>query len=222
MAFNLWKQLKKRIRRRGRRPLWTLGGLGLWLTAALAAIALAFGPADVPSAEATGSDIAVGQPSLGIMLEKLRYSDETAEVMLHRIYVCGEETEPLGRLSADNITSLLREHADWSAMMETDGRTVRVEQRINDLSRHCKIHAYFGIDRDGNFSLYDGEPKQEKVMRTFFQLNIHYLESSLPQEEIDHLSRGIRVSDIDEYNSVLSTFSDYALEDGDREEAESY
>jgi forespore regulator of the sigma-K checkpoint len=50
------------------------------------------------------------------------------------------------------------------------------------------------------------------VVRTFFQLDVRSLESSLSKERLHELAGGIRVSDKNEYNSVLSTYSDYALQ----------
>lgn len=38
------------------------------------------------------------------------------------------------------------------------------------------------------------------------------MESSLPQDKLDQLTKGIRITDMEEYNSVLSTYSDYAIE----------
>ncbi len=156
--------------------------------------------------------------SISRKLQELKQNGERAEVVLHIVYVCGEESESLGSLNPDEIASLLSLHPGWTASMEPNGISVRLERRVNDLSPHCKSHAYFGIDRSGHFSLYDGEPKDDRVMRTFFQLDIGYLESSLPAGQLQQLSRGIRVSDIEEYNSVLSTFSDYAIDDGTRDE----
>jgi forespore regulator of the sigma-K checkpoint len=43
-------------------------------------------------------------------------------------------------------------------------------------------------------------------------LNIEYLKSSLPQETLDQLYGGIKVTDAAEFNSVISTFSDYAMD----------
>ncbi|WP_082967387.1 BofC C-terminal domain-containing protein [Paenibacillus oryzae] len=273
MTFHPWRQLKKRLRR-GRRPLWSLGGLAarmspaaLWVIAAasaawLTALPLAGGVVFAASGEgaatvtvigsapttsldnaeaaapgssalfakgnnadiAKGNDIVAESPefqtphSISRKLQELKQNGERAEVVMHILYVCGEETESLGSLNPDEIASLLSLHPGWTASMEPDGLSVRLERRVNDLSPHCKSHAYFGIDRSGNFSLYDGEPKDDKVMRTFFQLDIGYLESSLPAGQFEQLSRGIRVCDIEEYNSVLSTFSDYAIDDGTRDE----
>lgn len=195
MVFRLWKQLKRRLRRQ-RRIVWTLGG----------ALLLLFAANPVPPAHAESLKQAMQPDSIR------QAADESGvEVVLRRVYVCGEETAGLGRLSADRIIALLHEHPDWSASFGGQGNMVQLEERIDDLSDYCKSHAYFGLDRSGNLSLFDGEPKNEKVLRTFFQLDVRYMESSLPPEELDQLARGIRVSDMDEYNSILSTFSDYAV-----------
>jgi forespore regulator of the sigma-K checkpoint len=80
----------------------------------------------------------------------------------------------------------------------------------DDLSPHCRENAYFGMDKNGNLSLFEGIPEQEKVIRTFFQLDVQHMKSSLPGDAVNQLYSGIRVSDMEDYNSVLSTFSEYA------------
>ena len=57
---------------------------------------------------------------------------------------------------------------------------------------------------------------KQKVLRTFFQLDVHYMESSLPKERLNELVNGIRISDMDDYNSVLSTFSDFATDKSEK------
>jgi forespore regulator of the sigma-K checkpoint len=92
--------------------------------------------------------------------------------------------------------------------------SVHFVKTIEDLSPRCKENAYFGMDKGGNLSLFEGVPRvgDSNVIQTFFQLNIEHLESSLPRDAIKELYRGIQVRDLSEYNSVLSTFSDYAVE----------
>nr|WP_245363296.1 BofC C-terminal domain-containing protein [Cohnella thailandensis] len=95
--------------------------------------------------------------------------------------------------------------------MDASG-TVRVEERVDDLSPECRKSAYISLDRDGNLSLFDGPPRKEKIMRTFFQLDIKSLESSMSKEKLRELADGIRIADRDDYNHVLSSFSDFAKE----------
>lgn len=82
------------------------------------------------------------------------------------------------------------------------------------LAIHAEHHenSYFGIDEEDHLSLFAGEPESSEQIRTFFQLDIEYLESSLPRETVEQLYTGIRVTDEDEFNSVLSTLSPYAVE----------
>ncbi|BFH61195.1 BofC C-terminal domain-containing protein [Paenibacillus azoreducens] len=131
------------------------------------------------------------------------------EVVVRHSYVCGVEERALGKLNTDEIYNLLNEHPTWKGQFEGQGKVV-LNETIPDLSPTCKQRAYMSMDKDGNLSLFDGPPEQEKVIRTFFQLDINSLESSLPEDALRHLYDGIRIQDIDEYNSVLSTFSDYA------------
>ncbi|WP_274655092.1 BofC C-terminal domain-containing protein [Paenibacillus humicola] len=203
MAFSLWKQLKKKLRR-SRKPLWTLGG-------ALLIVLLAPGGADLSAAPRAAGPEKGGRS----VIEALRDASGPLTVKLHRIYLCGDEMQTLGSMNAHSALGLLQSHPEWTAVLGNDGSVV-MEQLIDDLSESCKKSAYFSVDDSGNLSLFDGPPKHKKVMRTFFQLDVHYMESSLPKNRMDELVNGIRVVDKDEYNSVLSTFSDFALEKSER------
>lgn len=206
MEFSLWKNFKKRLRRK-RRPLWMLGSIMFLLIA---------GWFVLPHSElayAAAPDPADNNKSI---IQMLQQQQGPLSIKLHQVYVCGEETKPLGRMMAKQIVQLLTAHPEWTASLDHDQSTILFEERIDDLSEHCKAHAYMGVDKKGNLTLYDGVPKKEKVVRTFFQLDVRYMESSLPQNKMDELARGIRISDIDEYNSVLSTYSDYAMEQNEK------
>ncbi|MFF2094000.1 BofC C-terminal domain-containing protein [Paenibacillus sp. NPDC058174] len=208
MEFSLWKQVRKRLRRR-RRSLWILGSFTIWLCALLVAAG------STSAAAAAAVEPAEAKPAS--IIEALEEQDGPLAVTLRRVYICGEETSPLGRLASQQIVRLLRLHPEWTAVMDRDGQTVMLQEQVEDLSEECRSHAYFGLDKKGYFSLFEGEPGKEKVLRTFFQLDVQYMESSLPHEKVDELAQGIKVSDIDEYNSVLSTFSDFALQAEEKE-----
>lgn len=210
MTFSLWKQLKKKLKRK-RRPLWSMCAA----TAVLMAVIILLATAEHTMAmhSANGRSTSHLEPAHDkSMLQKLEQTEQTLLVKLHRVFVCGEEEQLLGELSPKQVINMLTQYPDWTAILNQDDRSVLLEQHINDLSDYCKSNAYFGVDREGNFSLFDGLPVKDKVMRTFFQIDIQYMESNLPQERVDQLAKGIRVNDIDEYNSVLSTFSDFAKE----------
>jgi len=206
MEFNLWKQLKKRLRR-SRRPLWMLGSLLLGIT-----LLLTIATAEADAAKQDGEKEAEERSVIRVLEER----EEPLSVMLHRQYICGEDKELLGEMASSRIIQMLAAHPEWTAMLAPDGETVMLQQNIEDFSESCKGSAYIGVDKNGNLSLFDGVPKKEKVVRTFFQLDVEYMESSLPQNKVDELAHGIPISDIDEYNSVLSTYSDYAMPDNEK------
>ncbi|TXK73474.1 hypothetical protein FU659_30740 [Paenibacillus sp. N3.4] len=145
----------------------------------------------------------------------LKLMKESRESYLLKSYLCGEERIQLGQQTSDDLVQMQLKHPNW--LLSLDGKgTVTFTEKIDDLSPACKEKAVFGIDGSSNLSLFNGTPTEENVIRTFFQLNIKSLESSLPKDTVEQLHEGIRVSDLEEYNSVLSTFSDYAIEESER------
>jgi forespore regulator of the sigma-K checkpoint len=205
-AMNLWKQLKKRLRVRRR---WLSLGAVLLLAGGAAWFA---GRAGGGSSAPARSVFAPGAGASNDVMEQIKRSDKEREALLLKSYVCGEERQKLGLLRPGGVQKLHAEHPEWTVRLEEDG-SVTFVQSVDDLSPACKETAYFGIDENGNLTLYDGVPSKDRVIRTFFQLNIGHLESSLPPDTVKQLYSGIRVGDLAEYNSVLSTFSDYAVEE---------
>ncbi|UVI28102.1 BofC C-terminal domain-containing protein [Paenibacillus spongiae] len=221
--FSLWKQLKKRLKR-GRRSVLTLGSLLAMFTLLLPNPAGAAVHTLMPYTDLLEAHVLSGKVNMEpvkadgasrSIIAKLASLEGPFIVKLHRTYLCGEEWSALGSMDAKQVIRMLSEHPEWMATLDRNG-TVMMEQKIDDLSDECKKSAYFSVDKSGNLSLFDGPPKKEKVMRTFFQLDVEYMESSLSKDQLEQLNNGIRVSDKDEYNSVLSTFSDYALDKSER------
>lgn len=215
---NLFKQLKRRLRMRKR---WLTLGIYLLLAGAVAA---AFWANRTPAEEepadlATLSDIAYDELSdeasaeavTAAALETIRSGSGKREVILRKQYICGdEETMRMGTMTGDSIISLHeKQHPEAKVTLDESGR-VHILEHVEDLSPNCRENAYFGLDKNGNLSLFDGIPEQDRVIRTFFQLDVQHMKSSLPGDALDQLYTGIRVSDLEDYNSVLSTFSEYA------------
>ncbi|WJH32559.1 BofC C-terminal domain-containing protein [Paenibacillus sp. CC-CFT747] len=209
---NLLKQLRKKLRLRKR---WL--SLGAWI---LAAGVFAAGVAWVgsreegpePDAPVMKTVAASKRPAGDDPLQKVKESAKDRAVLLERIYLCGEETEDSGVWKPEAVLQYGKEHPAQEVSLDSEGR-VHFTERVDDLSSRCKDRAYFGLDKNGNLSLFEGVPENDKVIRTFFQLNLQYLKSSLPIETWEQLHAGIRVSDVEEYNSVISTFSNFAVTD---------
>lgn len=219
-TFNFRKQFKRRWRRWKRT---------VWMTAALLAVTiLAYSGLPISStierllttnfSEATSVMGPVTQETrseqeIQALVEQLDADpDHLTSVVLETQYICGVETEQLGKMARPQLKMLLAQHPEWDATVGTSDE-LRLKQRVDDLSPLCKQQAYISIDAVGNLNLYEGKPAEEKVIRTFFQLDVGTLESSLPEGVLEQLQQGIRVQDKDEYDSVISTFSDYAVDE---------
>lgn len=229
MLGRLMKEWKKRIKRK-KRPIWSLGLIAmLFLTAcavgistagvyarsfvALTEVADVWSPSrdvDKPGPFAEAND-PKSMSKRGKALGALATMAGNVEVVLHRSYVCGEETRMLGSHTALEARELLASHLDWEADVDQAAGQVVMEEQVDDLSPACKQNAYIAMDEDGNLSLFEGKPRKDNVLRTFFQLDVRSLESNLPIDKIHELAGGIKVSDKSEYDSVLSTYSDYAV-----------
>ncbi|MFC5402070.1 BofC C-terminal domain-containing protein [Cohnella soli] len=221
--LRLWKELKKSLKRK-RRHVWALGAgaavfllsvlTGVWMARAFVGHALGTSTVPIDSATIVAGTI---EPSItdsgssprAAVLAELSKRKGNVKLVLHRTYLCGEETRQLGRMTAAEAGELLKAHREWGASLEAAGK-LTVEETIDDLSPACRQTSYMGIDKDGNLSLFDGPPWQEKVVRTFFQLDVDMMESRMNEESIRELSRGIRISDKDAYNSVLSSLGEFA------------
>lgn len=88
--------------------------------------------------------------------------------MLRRYYLCGQESRPLGRMTSLQLIRLLEANSGWHATFDKTKNRVLVEQTVDEFSKHCQNEAYMGVDKQGNLSLFEGAPQQEKVLRTFF------------------------------------------------------
>jgi len=218
--FRIFKGIKKSLKRK-RRHVLTLGAgamffllatlVGSWFAYRIVSTdtSQVFLPMDSVSAWADNPVTAPDASLRERTLHALKGRSDQVELVLHRTYLCGEESRQLGAHTAAEAAELLQSHRDWGARFDSKGRLL-LEEAVDDLSPECRISAYMAMDKDGNLSLYDGPPWKEKVIRTFFQLDVEMLESRLSEERVRELADGIRISDKDEYNSVLSSFNEFA------------
>ncbi len=222
LRFRVLKELKKKLKRK-RRHVWSLGiGAAIFTLATLAGSMGAYAivrnwssalPDDAvtvfSASDKLGYGPGYGETNRDKTIAALRQRKGDVELVLHRSYLCGEETRKLGTHTAEEAYELILAHREWDASLASGG-LITLEEAVDDLSPQCRKTAYIGMDQNGNLSLFNGPPKKDKVVRTFFQLDVRTLQTSLTQQKLEELLHGIRVSDKDEYNSVISTFSDYA------------
>ncbi|MHA6530503.1 BofC C-terminal domain-containing protein [Paenibacillus sp. BAC0078] len=155
-----------------------------------------------------------GNPAVAVdreqLLQAVSREPIARTVHLKTAYISGEEVQTLpGERSPAQLREVIAAHPGWNGWISQEG-DLWLERSVNDLSPLVKKDAYFGVDEHGNLTLFKGPPAADKVLKTFFQMDMGSMKSSLPEEILNQLHEGIRVQDIEEYNSVLSTFSDYA------------
>ncbi|MDO7908074.1 BofC C-terminal domain-containing protein [Paenibacillus sp. JX-17] len=225
IGSKLKKQLLRRWRKR-RKSVWT--GLACGIMAVLLWTGMHMSgnlrelmsmPLSEPAATAAMASISEMAAEINAGREEteltLRASDQAREVYRIRHYICGSETEKLGTHTSAEAVALVEQHLEWKSRIDQQGALV-LEMEIADLSPKCKQAGYMSLDSGGKLALFEGPPKKEKVIRTFFQLDLGSMETSLPEGVLKQLQQGIRIQDVDEYNSVISTFSDYALKETKR------
>lgn len=132
------------------------------------------------------------------------------EVVLQRHYVCGEMLEER-MMSPLSVESVRQQFADWDVAEQTETRLVLTKQ-VDDLAPQCKANGFFGITDEGLMTLFYGPPEEGNVIRTFYQLDVERLETSLPQQVAQQLRDGIRVTTVQEFHSVLSTYAEFIQE----------
>jgi forespore regulator of the sigma-K checkpoint len=130
------------------------------------------------------------------------------ELILRRTYICGMKEEEKKQLTGSSLQQILARYAGWE-IVSLEKEKLVLHKQVDDISPACKKNGYFGLTPEGILTLFYGLPKDNKVIQTFYQINTKRLEASLPPEEVALLKKGIRVRDLAEYNSILSTYGDF-------------
>nr|WP_241657828.1 intercompartmental signaling factor BofC [Anaerobacillus alkaliphilus] len=130
---------------------------------------------------------------------------KSVQVILERIYLDGEISEEIVEETILSMEDFWAEYADWN-LIDQDEAKVVFQQKVDDISPLLKINGYFGISEDGILNIYEGKPSDEKVIQSFFQINMKKLKSHQQQE----LENGIPVLSRDRYEEVLKMYKKYA------------
>ncbi|GBF10017.1 BofC C-terminal domain-containing protein [Tepidibacillus sp. HK-1] len=177
------------------------------ITLLLIALAIGFYPLLTEKGEEPNSDAT--EP----LAQEVASPINTKLVMVTH-YVVGEDLVETKNESYTSLTELEQKYAGWKIIAKTD-QEIKMERYLEDLSPKIKNGAYFGLSPDGYFTLYQGTPNENEVIETFFRIDIDSLESALPSEPIEQLHQGIPIRDLAEYNSILSTYSEFSMDDNE-------
>jgi len=152
-----------------------------------------------------------GTPSEREELVQPVLAQEKVDITLQKTYVCGTQEEQKLTKTVSSPDQVFLDYQEWELVSKEDHHFV-FKKLVHDLSPVCKENGYFGLTKEGILTLFEGPPQQQKVIQTFFQIDTERFESSLLQHDLNLLKKGIRIHDIAEYNSILSTYGEYSDE----------
>lgn len=140
----------------------------------------------------------------------LEAAGNSYNLVLTRSYLCGVRDEEHKPVALNHIADSMADYKGWE-IVAADASKMILLKREHDISPECKENGHFGLSTDGMLTLFHGLPADQEVVQTFYRINTEKMEASLPKEEVESLKRGIRVRDLAEYNSVLSTYGEFQL-----------
>ena len=129
------------------------------------------------------------------------------KVVLARTYIDGEISEETVYEKIWAMEDFWSKYKDWQ-LVDMKAGMVKFQKEIDDISPLLKSNGYFGVTQDGVLSIFNGLPSKERVIQSFFQLDMKKLESI----ERKKLEKGIRISTKDQYVEVLKVFRNYSKE----------
>ncbi|WP_249179094.1 BofC C-terminal domain-containing protein [Brevibacillus sp. NL20B1] len=134
------------------------------------------------------------------------------QLVLARTYLCGVKDEEIKQVPHEQLAQALVAYSGWE-IIASDPAKLILYKRENDLAPSCKANGYFGLSPDGVLTLFNGLPAEQQVVQTFYRIDTAKMETKLTKDKLESLKRGIRVRDLAEYNSVLSTYSEFQTDE---------
>ncbi|WP_041749339.1 BofC C-terminal domain-containing protein [Brevibacillus brevis] len=130
------------------------------------------------------------------------------ELVLTRHYLCGVRDEDHVSVRPNQLADAMGNYNGWE-IVQAEPVKMLLMKREQDIAPACKENGHIGIAADGMLALFHGLPAEQDVVQTFYRIDTAKMEASLPKEEWENLKRGIRIRNLAEYNSVLSTYGEY-------------
>lgn len=125
--------------------------------------------------------------------------EKTVEVQLVRSYLDGEKSVEVVNMTVESMENLLEIFEGWQ-LIGQNGKQFTFHKEIQDISPLLKTNGYFGLSEDGILTIYEGKPKEDNAIQSFYQLNIDKLESKMANE----LKAGIPIKSKKNYLSWIN------------------
>jgi len=123
------------------------------------------------------------------------------EVVLKRIYLDGEVSEETVEETVWSMEDFWSKYDKWQ-LVDMGSKELVFKQEVDDISPLLKANGYFGINKEGILTIYNGKPAKENIIQSFFQIDLKKLESKQQED----LQKGIPIKSRDRYVKVLETF----------------
>ncbi|WP_335869224.1 intercompartmental signaling factor BofC [Bacillus sp. 2205SS5-2] len=136
--------------------------------------------------------------------EAVEVSAHTVTVILERMYLDGETSKEVLTETIWSMEDFWSQYTGWD-LVEMNESTVVFQQELDDISPLLKSNGYFGISKEGTLTIFNGKPKQAKVIQSFFQIDVEKLESKTQEE----LAKGIPIDSKEKYVEVLDSFQTF-------------
>lgn len=125
----------------------------------------------------------------------------TVTVILERVFLDGEVSEEIKEETIWSMEDFWSEYSTWQ-LVDQDEEQVVFQKQIDDISPLLKANGYFGINEDYILTIFNGKPESDKVIQSFFQIDVKKLESRQHEE----LKKGIPIQSRNKYVEVLEVF----------------
>ncbi|WP_409297486.1 BofC C-terminal domain-containing protein [Peribacillus sp. SCS-26] len=127
------------------------------------------------------------------------------EVILQRVYVDGDVSEEKIKERIWSMEDFFAQYTGWELVAQNKKQII-LKKPVNDISPLLKSNGYFGLSDGGTLSIFNGRPREYRIIQSFFQLDMRKLEGSRQRQ----LTDGIKISDRQQYNEVIETFKSYS------------
>ncbi|WP_199880598.1 intercompartmental signaling factor BofC [Bacillus massiliglaciei] len=126
------------------------------------------------------------------------------KVILQRMYLDGEQSEEKVTETIWAMEDFWAKYKDWK-LIDQNEKEIIFQKREQDISPLLKANGYFGMTEEGVISIYNGKPKYDKIIQSFFQVDVGQLEAYKKEE----LQRGIPILNKDQFQKLIKSYEPY-------------
>ena len=121
-------------------------------------------------------------------------------------YMDGVSIHHINKMHIISIDDYVKQHPGWSVIKQSD-TDLFLKKTVDDLSPVSKAVGVLGL-KDGNtLTLFKGDPKENEIIQTFFQIDIEALQVN----DFENLKKGIRIENKERYQNMLQMLARFEV-----------